>query len=507
VLPTAFLSGDPSLIGTVILCLVLTILIGFTLVAVGTLPWVERLVLAGVGWTLGPVAEMAGRNLGRHRRRNTTTAVMFILSVSWVVFVASIAALFSRTSLAMVEHFNGADIRIQGETAGATKVGADLAALAGVAAVAEARSLRSRTQAGIAYDVVMSDLVGMKQLWVVPFGVDGQIADVLYLDRIKYDEGGPEVWARLKAAAGVPTRRAPAAEDRSSVVIESETPLLPATPVPASAAGGPEEILPVVLSLSAARFLEVQRGDLVRLSFRLGAARKERRCRVEAICSAVPGFENFRSRVAQAVGSGVLLPLAGFQAMTEAAPADAFQSRFFVKTTAADEGSRTVAQKIRDEFDLRYRFGVKSTVERKAETRKLYWVTQVLFGLLLAVAIVIAVFALIASMATAVIERRWEVGVLKALGLRRSQLFRMFLGEAVVLTLSAGLVGGGIGFSLAYLFVMQAAALMEVPVVFTLPYLTFVATFALSLGAGVLAAYLPTRRLLRRPAAEILRAD
>jgi ABC-type antimicrobial peptide transport system permease subunit len=76
-----------------------------------------------------------------------------------------------------------------------------------------------------------------------------------------------------------------------------------------------------------------------------------------------------------------------------------------------------------------------------------------------------------------------------------------------VLTLSAGLVGGGIGFSLAYLFVMQAAALMEVPVVFTLPYLTFVATFALSLGAGVLAAYLPTRRLLRRPAAEILRAD
>ena len=146
-------------------------------------------------------------------------------------------------------------------------------------------------------------------------------------------------------------------------------------------------------------------------------------------------------------------------------------------------------------------------MERKSEAKKLYWVTQVLFGLLLTVAVVIAIFALIASMATAAIERRWEVGVLKALGLRRGQLFRMFLGEAVVLTLSAGLVGGVIGFSLAYLFVVQAAALIEVPVVFALPYVTFFATFAMSLLAGGLAAYIPTRRLLQRPAAEILRAD
>jgi hypothetical protein len=68
-------------------------------------------------------------------------------------------------------------------------------------------------------------------------------------------------------------------------------------------------------------------------------------------------------------------------------------------------------------------------------------------------------------------------------------------------------VGGGIGFSLAYLFVVQAAALIEVPVVFTMPYFTFFATFAMSLLAGALAAHIPTRRLLRRPAAEILRAD
>ncbi len=507
VLPTAFLSGNPSLIGTIVLCLLLTILLGFTLVALGALPWVERFMMAAVGGFFGPAAELAARNLTRHRRRNTTTAVMFILSISWVIFIASLAALFSRTSMAMVEHFNGADIRIQADGSSSATIRDDLAKVEGAKAVSEVKYLRSRTQSGVAYDVVISDLVGLKQLWVVPFGVDAALPGVLYLDRIQYDEGGPDDLARLAAfgrepaSAPAPAKAIPA-EDRSAVVMESATYAAPvAAPPPVLA----DEIAPLILSLSVARFLEVQRGDLVRLSFRMGSTRKDRRFRVAAVCGAVPGFENFRGRVAHAVGSGVLLSAASFQAMTEAAPAEAMQSRFFLKTAAGDEAQREVAQKIRDGFDIRYRLGVRSTEERKSEARKLYWATQVLFGLLLVVAIVIAVFALIASMATAVIERRWEVGVLKALGLRRGQLFRMFLGEAVVLTLSAGVVGGAIGFTLAYLFVLQAAALIEVPVVFTMPYVTFFVTFGVSLLAGALAAHLPTRRLLHLPAAEILR--
>jgi putative ABC transport system permease protein len=64
-----------------------------------------------------------------------------------------------------------------------------------------------------------------------------------------------------------------------------------------------------------------------------------------------------------------------------------------------------------------------------------------LFAMLLGVAVSIALFGLVASMATAVIERRWEIGVLKAVGLRRGHLFRMFAAEAVTLTVSSGLLG------------------------------------------------------------------
>jgi len=65
--------------------------------------------------------------------------------------------------------------------------------------------------------------------------------------------------------------------------------------------------------------------------------------------------------------------------------------------------------------------------------------------------------------------------------------------------------GGAIGFTLAWLFVLEAGSLAEIPVVFTMPYLTFLATFAISVVAGSVAAYLPTRGLLRKTAAEILR--
>lgn len=481
VLPTAVLSGDLSLVGTVVLCLLLAILLGFTLLAVAVLPWITRGMMGLTGWCFGPAAEMAGRNLLRHRRRNRTTALMFILAVSLVIFVASLVVLFSRTSMTLVEHLNGADLRLESGAPRTSTLKPDLTRIQGVEQVSEVRWLRSRSEYGVANDIVLSDLVGMKHLWVVPFGVDADLDGVLFTNGIEYAEGGPEALAALRE---YPAERPTAGADRSG----SESP-------------------PLVLSLSAARFLDARAGDRVNLSFRMGSSRVDRRFQIAAVCSALPGFDNFRSRVARAVGSGLLIPAAVFDDITRSVPEDAFQGRYFLRTSTANGVQQTVARHIREEFDIRYRFGVKSVVERQHEARVLYWVTQILFGLLLAVAVVISVFALIASMATAVIERRWEVGVLKALGLRRAQLFRMFLAEAVVLTLSAGVAGGAIGFTLAYLFVVEAAMLMEIPLVFTMPYVTFLATVAVSLVAGAVAAHLPTRRLLRQPAAEILRLE
>lgn len=475
VLPNAFLSGDASLIGVVVLGLLMSILLGFTLMGMGILPWVERVVLATIGWSLGPVAEMARRNLSRHRRRHATTALMFTLSVAFVLFIASLVALFNRTSAAMLEDMTGADVRVQSGDgpAGGDEAQETLAKVSGVRALSRAATLRHRTQRGVAYDVVVSDLVSLHSLWVTAVGADAALGDAMYARLVGYAEGDRTAFAALAADTG-----------------------------------GTMEHPPVILCQSAARALDVHAGDLVNVSFRLGSHRTDARFRVAAVCSSIPGFDNFTARIAAAQGSGVMMSLPRLDAMTRAAKlpdAERRQAFHVIYLISAGDAQEEVARRIREEYGVKYQFGVESVREQARQAEVLYWATQVLFGLLLVVAVLIAVFSLIASMATTVSERRWEIGVLKALGLRRGQLFRLFLGEATVLTLSAGAAGAGIGYGLAYLFVLQAATLGEMPVVFTLPYLTVAATFGVSVVSAAVASYLPARRLLRHTAAEIFR--
>lgn len=466
-LPNAVLSGDPSLIGGVALGLLVVILIGFTMIAVAAGPVVERIVLFVLGGFFGPSAELAGRNLGRHRRRNVTTSMMFALSVSFVLFLSSLVALFSRTSLSFIERKVGSDLKITLHDPKEDGVESDLRGIEGVTQIATAVHLKGRSAEGIAYDVVASDLVGIKHLWVVPFGVDPALDETLNPSMVQFDEGGAEAFRTLKSDPG-----------------DGET-------------------APVIVSLSMARHLDIRKGSLINLSFRLGSERGDVRSRVIAVVSSLPGFPNFRARAGNAQGSGLLLSRRTFDRMTKSAPREAFEGFSLVKT--AGKG-REAAGRVRDRLALQHRLGVECAEEEKREAEVLYWATQILFAMLLGVAVTIALFGLVASMATAVIERRWEVGVLKAIGLRRGHLFRMFAAEAVTLTVSSGLLGGGMGFLLAWLFVVQAALLMEIPVAFTLPWLTFAATFGVCAFAGLAASWLPTRRMLKKPVAEILRS-
>ena len=463
-LPNAVLSGDPSLIGAVALGLLVVILLGFVLVALAAAPAAERAVLAVLGFCFGPAAELASRNLGRHRRRNATTSLLFALSVSFVLFLAGLGTLASRLALGMIDRRLGADLRVDLPPGSDLAAEETLAKIEGVEKVVRASHLRGRTRRGISYETVASDLVGMKRLWVMPYGVGPEFAQAAYADRIVWDEGGPEALEKIAKDAGE------------------------ADPAPA------------IVSLSLARHLEVGKGDLLRLDFHLAGEKVEARVRIEAVCASVPGFMSFRARSGNAQGSGLLVSATSFARWIESAPDEARDGFCLVKSSDGEAASR-----VRDRLGLRYRLGVESAAEERREAEGLYWATQVFFALLLWAATAIALFGLVAATATAVIERRWEIGVLKAVGLRRRDLYRMFAAEATAVTLSSGFLGAGMGYLLAWLFAAQAAAFLEMTVPVAVPWITVVATFMVCSLAGLLASWLPTRRLLGRPVAEILR--
>ena len=109
---------------------------------------------------------------------------------------------------------------------------------------------------------------------------------------------------------------------------------------------------------------------------------------------------------------------------------------------------------------------------------------------------------IVTIMTIAVAERTSEIGLLVALGARRSTVLRLFLGEAVVLSAVGGVLGLAIGIALAQLVRLAVPALpVYTPLIFVL--LAEIVAVVIGLLAGVL----PARRASRLDPVQALRAE
>ena len=119
-----------------------------------------------------------------------------------------------------------------------------------------------------------------------------------------------------------------------------------------------------------------------------------------------------------------------------------------------------------------------------------------------AVVIFSSVLAVLAALATSIVERRREVGLIKALGASRRQVLTPFLAETGV----TGLVGGVAGFALGALLARGIGA-----AVFGRPALVSGLLFAPALVVAtvlaILGSFVPLRAVLRLDAAAVLKGD
>jgi putative ABC transport system permease protein len=125
---------------------------------------------------------------------------------------------------------------------------------------------------------------------------------------------------------------------------------------------------------------------------------------------------------------------------------------------------------------------------------------------LLGLAIVIAVLGIINTLALSVIERTREIGLLRAIGLRRSQLARMITIEATLTAVFGALLGTGLGLALGV--AMQHALGSDGSFgVLSISWATIVVVLVASAVAGVLAAVLPALRAVRMNVLQAIATD
>jgi putative ABC transport system permease protein len=120
-----------------------------------------------------------------------------------------------------------------------------------------------------------------------------------------------------------------------------------------------------------------------------------------------------------------------------------------------------------------------------------------LFGTMLGLAVLIALFGISNTLTLSVIERTRESALMRALGLTRGQLRRMLLTEALLMALLAIVVGvalgAGFGWAMVDAFVKSASG----QGVISIPFAEIGLFVGIGAAAALLAAVLPARRAAR----------
>ena len=146
--------------------------------------------------------------------------------------------------------------------------------------------------------------------------------------------------------------------------------------------------------------------------------------------------------------------------------------------------------------------------QQREEMQKQVMKSQMIFGGIAAVSLLVAAINIINTMTMAIYERTREIGIRKAMGAKERTILAQFVTEAA--TTSA--LGGTLGIVLGY--IVSAIANQVLPmftdgmdVTVSPSFNSIVAAFGISVFIGVLFGYLPAKRAARLNPIDALRYD
>ncbi len=176
----------------------------------------------------------------------------------------------------------------------------------------------------------------------------------------------------------------------------------------------------------------------------------------------------------------------------------------YLFTLEAGEDAGAVAAEMEAAFqDLG--MDVKSIEEEAAKQLEASRRFFTLFELFLAFGLVVGIASLGIVTARNVIERRQEIGMLRAIGYARRHVLRMFLIEILLTTTLGVIIGSAIGFLISYGVVASTDALDDLGVAYTVPWGDIGAILLLTYAATLAATFVPARAASRVPPAEAVR--
>jgi len=108
-------------------------------------------------------------------------------------------------------------------------------------------------------------------------------------------------------------------------------------------------------------------------------------------------------------------------------------------------------------------------------------------------------------MFTNIFEQTKEIAVLRALGVPKSWMVRIYVHEAWILVFSSSILGLLIGMTVSYTMTSQQILFTQLPIPFVFPYIIFITVFVCSIVFGLIASYSPIKVVIEKQVVQIFR--
>ena len=153
-----------------------------------------------------------------------------------------------------------------------------------------------------------------------------------------------------------------------------------------------------------------------------------------------------------------------------------------------------VKQEIDTIFGNRYNLTIESNTSLRKRATGLLDQAFSMFDVLSILAVFISAFGLVNTLTMNVMERMREIGMLRAIGMDRSQVIKMILAEAGLMGIIGGVLGLGFGILLSRIFLHAMIAIGGYRINFLLPISSVIIGLILALIVSQAAAIQPARR-------------
>ena len=514
-LPRVIITGEFMLIASLFIGLLAAILLGMVLVSIAIIPYLQKLMLGIISPAIKRYASIIRISLNRYRRRNTGTIIMFAISFSFIFFNTSLSEMQSENTAMALRFQYGSDLVIvnQGlneDDAVTLEMVEALRTIKGVDKVAYTLHNTFDYQAIISVVIETSGGGDLQQSSSAEQNIRDLFEYYTTVQNRKFKVTAGDISGHDEMVCGFIGIDEDFVEliDKDLLIWES-----PEDDPDYSFDKMFDKNNTVIIAQSIASILGVEDvGEEIRLVFYDPSIEndpgKAMLFTIAGISGGIPGFWNFRSSETSAYGGGVMVSLENYMRLMDVEnpeePNMIVDKVFINLRDNSEESIEETKEDIRNLFQDS-NFIIDDAISKINYIEEANERQSLIMEIILGFTIVICIFGLVSTMYAILLERKFEIGILRAIGLKAKNVRNMFLIESLLIMLSAGLMGMAIGTYTAYLLQSNTALFSEMPLVFVFPLETFLRVFIISITVSIVGTYLILLKLSKQTVMDVFR--